>query len=196
VEIHNNSFTSMTFGVKNLMVPTVNATCNWYGSASAAAVAAANSGAVNYTPWHIDGTDNSPAPGFQPATACAACALTLSTSSTDANCPSNNDGTATVMVTGGGTGPYTYSWNTVPVQTTSTATGLLAGTYTATVTDLNGCTATSSASVSNSLAGPVHNINTGLNYCSIQAAIDAAPTVNGHTITVDAGTYNEQVKVT
>ncbi|MGA3191966.1 MAG: NosD domain-containing protein [Candidatus Bathyarchaeia archaeon] len=37
---------------------------------------------------------------------------------------------------------------------------------------------------------PVHNVNTGLNYSSIQAAIDAPQTVNGNTILVDAGTYN------
>ena len=40
---------------------------------------------------------------------------------------------------------------------------------------------------------PVHNINTGLNYTSIQAAIDAPATLNGHTILVDAGTYYEHV---
>ena len=41
-----------------------------------------------------------------------------------------------------------------------------------TVTDVNGCTASTSVTVSNSLAGPVHNLNTGLNYCTIQSAID------------------------
>jgi gliding motility-associated-like protein len=48
---------------------------------------------------------------------------------------------------GGGTTPYTYSWNTIPVQTTSNATGLSAGTYTITVTDANGCTATASTTI-------------------------------------------------
>lgn len=42
---------------------------------------------------------------------------------------------------------------------------------------------------------PVHNINTGLNYASIQESIDAPQTVNGHTILVDAGTYFENVVV-
>jgi parallel beta-helix repeat protein len=42
---------------------------------------------------------------------------------------------------------------------------------------------------------PVHNIKTGLNYTSIQAAIDASATLNGHTILVDAGTYYEHVVV-
>jgi len=42
---------------------------------------------------------------------------------------------------------------------------------------------------------PVHNINTGLSYLTIQGAIDAPETWNGHTILVDAGTYSEHVVV-
>jgi len=40
---------------------------------------------------------------------------------------------------------------------------------------------------------PVHNLDSHLNYTSIQAAIDAPETLNGHRILVDAGTYNEHV---
>ncbi len=42
---------------------------------------------------------------------------------------------------------------------------------------------------------PVHNVNTGLDYETIQAAIDALETLNGHRIAVDAGTYYEHVVV-
>lgn len=41
----------------------------------------------------------------------------------------------------------------------------------------------------------VHNLNTGLNYTTIQEAIDAANTLDGHKISVDEGTYSEHLTV-
>jgi len=60
-------------------------------------------------------------------------------STTNELCFGGNTGTATAT-TWGGTAPFTYTWQTTnPVQTSLTATGLTAGTYTFSVTDSNGC---------------------------------------------------------
>lgn len=69
----------------------------------------------------------------------------VSTSSTTTNCGSNT-GTATANVSGG-TGVYTYSWNNG--SKTSSISSLGVGSYTVIVTDNNGCTNTSVATVSN-----------------------------------------------
>lgn len=45
------------------------------------------------------------------------------------------------------------------------------------------------------LSGQVTNTNTGLTYSTIQAAIDAAATLNGHTLVVAAGTYAEDILI-
>jgi len=69
-------------------------------------------------------------------------ALALTPSMTPASC--NPDGTASIAV-GGGTASYTYLWSNN--ATTSTISGLNAGTYSVTVTDANGCSAISSINV-------------------------------------------------
>jgi Secretion system C-terminal sorting domain/SprB repeat/HYR domain len=56
-----------------------------------------------------------------------------------------NNGTATANATGG-TAPYTYLW-APGGQTTQTASGLAAGTYTVTVTDSKGCIKTATATI-------------------------------------------------
>ncbi len=71
--------------------------------------------------------------------------LTIAASGTNASCNGVCDGT-TSSVTAGGTAPYTYSW-TGGAGTNATASALCAGTYTVTVTDAEGCTATDSYTV-------------------------------------------------
>lgn len=62
-------------------------------------------------------------------------------------------GSVTVIASGG-TSSYTYSWNTNPTQTGPSATGLLAGIYTVTVIDANGCTSSGPVTVPGT-PGPV-----------------------------------------
>ncbi|HXB13511.1 MAG TPA: T9SS type A sorting domain-containing protein, partial [Bacteroidia bacterium] len=64
---------------------------------------------------------------------------------TNIPCPGGNNGSVTATPAGG-TSAYTYSW-APGGQTNATVTGLVAGTYTVTVTDGNGCTATVTAAI-------------------------------------------------
>jgi hypothetical protein len=59
-------------------------------------------------------------------------------------CHQGSDGGVTVSVSGGTTA-YSYSWSTLPIQSAAVATGLTVGTYSVTVSDANGCIASSSA---------------------------------------------------
>lgn len=74
--------------------------------------------------------------------------LQLSISKTDVTCYAANNGTATVDSTMlGGVPPYSYNWS--PAGPNSAArTGLSAGTYSVTVQDAAGCTATGSVVIS------------------------------------------------
>ncbi len=75
-------------------------------------------------------------------------ALTVNIPSyTNVLCTDGTLGTANATATGG-TGPYTYVWNTVPEQIGQNAISLWQGTYTVTVTDANGCTASTSVTIS------------------------------------------------
>ena len=58
--------------------------------------------------------------------------------SSDVFCNEGSSGWALVQITGG-TQPYSIQWNDAIAQTTDTAKNLVAGTYTVTITDANGC---------------------------------------------------------
>ncbi|NBY41513.1 MAG: hypothetical protein EBQ66_11715, partial [Flavobacteriia bacterium] len=73
-----------------------------------------------------------------------AAALTLSTTQVNVLCSGNNTGSVNLTVTGG-TAPYTYAWSNN--TTLEDPAGLAAGTYTVTVTDANGCTATTTVTI-------------------------------------------------
>jgi len=79
---------------------------------------------------------------------------------TNVLCAGSSNGTATATPTGG-TSPYIYSWSNA--QTGAVATGLAGGSYSVTVTDLNGCTATGSVTITVPVAlsasiTPVNNV--------------------------------------
>ncbi len=71
-------------------------------------------------------------------------ALTLSKTQVNVLCNGNATGSIDLTVSGG-TSPYTYAWSNS--ATTQDISGLVAGTYTVTVTDANSCTKTISATI-------------------------------------------------
>jgi len=70
-----------------------------------------------------------------------------------------NDGAATVTAQGG-TPPYSYLWNDPSGQTTNTANGLAAGSYSVIVTDGNNCTTQCSITLTASSGGAFASIPT------------------------------------
>ena len=90
-------------------------------------------------------TDNNGCTATASATVTQPVLLTV-TANVTANESCNGGNTGSVSATpGGGTTPYTYAWSGGGTNTTKT--GLSIGTYTITLTDHNGCTATSSATI-------------------------------------------------
>lgn len=121
--------------------------------------------------------------------------LVLTPTKTDAVCPGVCNGTADANASGG-TAPYTYSWSTIPVQTTSTITGLCAGTYTIIVIDANGCQDTSNITINMPLpllpnASVTNNVSC---FGLCDGAVTSAPTggTSPYTYDWDTGNYTTQ----
>jgi len=118
------------------------------------------------------------------------------TSTTNVTCNGGNDGSATA----GGKGnnpPFTYFW-APGGQTNQTATGLVAGNYTVTVTDAVGCTSTAVATITQPavvIATPV----TPPVICIGQSAtltVSATGGTPGYTYTWSTGTTGPSIMVT
>ena len=77
--------------------------------------------------------------------------LTHTTAAQNASCDNVFDGSITVTATGGIL-PYTYSLNNGPIQPGNIFGGLADGTYSILVTDDNGCTSSSSATIDTAYA--------------------------------------------
>jgi len=86
-----------------------------------------------------------------------AAALSLSTTKTDIVCEGDMTGVATVIPTGGTAG-YQYAWSHSQAATSASVNDLGEGTYTVTVTDVNGCSATASVDINQvDTVAPIQN---------------------------------------
>jgi hypothetical protein len=90
-----------------------------------------------------------------PSDLCPGVTITVSSSvSNNLACQLPAIGTITVTA-GSGTGPYTYRLNSGVFQSSNVFSALVAGTYSITVKDANGCTASGTATVSDFPPGPL-----------------------------------------
>ena len=170
-----------------------NAVC--YGTSTGSVTASPSGGVPGYTyAWSPQGGNNSVAYNLPAGTynvtvtdsqGCQNVGVTtinqplpISITVTNTNnvpCAGGNNGTATVSVTGGTPG-YSYQWSPSGGNN-STATGLTAGNYTVTVTDLKSCTASISATIlqpSVALSATFNQMNANC-YGSNSASISANP---------------------
>jgi hypothetical protein len=110
---------------------------------------------------------------------CSSGTLTVTVNGVNVKCFGGNDGSATAVASG--TPPYTYSWNTTPVQTSATAVGLTAGSYTVTVKDATSSTKTATVVITSpaALGTPVFSVTNASSCSASDGSISA--TIKGGT---------------
>jgi hypothetical protein len=144
-------------------------------------------------------TDDPAFPGATDPTLTPFSVLTLSTVVTNESCAGAMDGAIDLTVMNGAS-PFTYQWSNLPGSPDpQDQMGLGAGTYSVTVTDNNGCSATTSVTLTSPPSGNILYVNanaTGANngsswmdaFTSLQSAL-AINCPNITEIWVAAGTY-------
>ncbi|MEO6189094.1 MAG: T9SS type A sorting domain-containing protein, partial [Saprospiraceae bacterium] len=150
--INNNDLSGNTsYAINNLSVPTINATCNWYGSNVQATVASKIFGAVTYIPYLSNGTDagGDPTNGFQPSAPCSVCNVSLVSivvGNTSIFCNGIKlTANRTLTRNTDYNGPNSYEWYTpgnllfATSQSVTLGNNDADGVYTVYIIDVNGC---------------------------------------------------------
>jgi|GEM_PF-464432 len=107
----------------------------------------------NYTLVSVVSVDSDPdCPGTVSGSVLINLVTLLPTSTTVAAICGQNNGSVNLSISGGNT-PYTYIWSSG--ETTQDLSNVPPGTYTTTITDNNGCTATHTATVTDNITAPV-----------------------------------------
>ena len=190
IEDENQYIVKLTFNpVQTLLVNSTTicagqtATLNASGVVSYVWSTGATTNLINVTPfvtttYTVTGTLSDGCTATAVATVTVNPAVNSSLTSTDVKCLIN-DGTATVIASGG-TGSYSYLWNDPSSQTTLTASNLMTGSYTVTVTDGVGCTSTSVATLNPTFTYPV-----GITLTSNLTLTGGTYKVNGNIVVPD-----------
>ncbi len=159
-------------------------TYTWNTTPAQNSQTAINLAAGNYTVTATDASGCSASASV--SVSAAPSALTVTTTHIDVLCFGDATGSVTANANGS-YGSYSYVWNTTPVQSTATASSLIAGTYNVTVTDIQGCSATASDIVSEPASALSINTTKTDILCYGDASGSATVTANGGTVNY---TYN------
>src|SRR5690554_4052846 len=135
-------------------------TYDWNGTASATPDL---TGAVSgtYTLTVTDGNGCTATSGPHTINSASSIAIDVTAMTINDESCNGNDGSITGITASGGTGTLTYSWSPSGA-TTADLTAVPNGSYTLTVTDGSGCTATSGPHTINQIAGPTYD-DSGIN---------------------------------
>ncbi|MGD1844277.1 MAG: T9SS type A sorting domain-containing protein, partial [Salibacteraceae bacterium] len=190
---------SITVAAATALVPSVSTTASplCFGDATGAMTASISGGTAPYTYLWSNGGTNASISNLTAGTYSVTIAdnngCSVSDSATitepamlvpvavvDSNvsCNGLSDGGASVTVSGG-TGAYTYLWSNS--ATTSSITGVIAGTYTVTVTDANGCTSSDSIFITEPVVLVASIMETSPVLCNGDANGELAAVVSGGT---------------
>jgi len=160
------------------IITPVNESCNMSNGNAAVSI----TGTCNFTnlyQWSTGATTqavfNLPAGSYTVTASCGACSASATTTISNipgpsiiidavTNCDCGLTNGAIAISVNNGTAPFLYAWDTSPAQTSEDIQNISAGTYSVTVTDANGCTATSTAVVPQ-VGGPVLTLSSTNEMC-------------------------------
>ncbi len=107
------------------------------------------------------------------------CSITTQTTVSNVTCAGAANGAVALSQTGG-TAPFTYNWSNG--ATTSSISNLVPGTYTANLTDANGCQTVASASVTQPAPYSNFAVQTSNPVCPNETTGSASASINGGTM--------------
>ncbi|MBL7892100.1 MAG: SprB repeat-containing protein, partial [Bacteroidia bacterium] len=113
----------------------------WSNSATTQNISPCPAGTITYT---VTVTDGGGVTSTGTAVVTVNPSISLTAAATNISCSGGTNGSA-VATPGSGTSPFTYNWSSG--QSTQTVTGLTSGSYTVTISDNKGCTATTSIAI-------------------------------------------------
>ncbi len=99
------------------------------------------------------------------------------------SCKGGSNGSASISNMTGGTAPYTYVWQTTPPQPDAIATGLVAGIYAVSITDINNCNTVQTVTITEPQTSVSATVTTTEVRCNGLSDGTASVVASGGTVT-------------